>query len=191
MPTAETPPAVVTAGDSIDFAWSSADYPAPTWSTTWRVIGAAAGLPLALSSAADGSGFRVTATAAATAGITVPARGLPATLIGFASAGAERFEVWRAPLQLRPNPATITGDLRGHAAVTLAAIEALLEGKATKDQMSYRIGDRELSRIPIPELIQLRDYYVREKTREEDAAALAAGMPRRAPRVIHTRMARG
>ena len=190
MPTAASPPTRLAAGDTIDFAWSSADYPAPTWSGTWRIIGAATGLPLALTSATSGSGFRITATAAATAGIAVPARGLSATLIGFVSAGAERFEIYRAGIQLLPNAATITGDLRGHAAIVLAAIEAVIENRATKDQMGYRIGDRSLERTPLPDLLKLRDQYRFEAAREADAAALASGMPRRTPRALLTRMAR-
>lgn len=191
MPTASTPPARLAAGDTISFAWSHADYPASAgWSLAFRIVGAAAGLPITLTATASGDGFVVAGTASATAAITVGATGAPATLVGYASKDAERFEVYRAPLHLLPNPATITGDLRGHAARTLAAINALLEGRATKDQMSYKLGDRELSRIPIPELLALRDYYITEARREEDAAALASGMPRRTPRTVLTRWAR-
>lgn len=188
MPTAPAPPARFVAGDSIDFLWSHADHPASAgWATSWRLVGP--GVALALTAAPQGDAFRVTATAAATAALTVPAAGVPATLMGTAARGAERFEVYRAPAQLLANPATVTGDLRGHAARTLAAIEALLEGRATKDQMSYRIGDRELSRIPVPELIELREYYRREARLEADAARLASGLPR-SPRRVMTRMAR-
>jgi hypothetical protein len=71
----------------------------------------------------------------------------------------------------------------------LEAINALLEGRATKDQQSYRIGDRELTRIPVPELLKLRDYYKAEAQRETNAAALASGVGR--PRTILTRFGRG
>ena len=192
MPLSQTPPARIIAGDTIDFTWSHPDHPASAgWTTAWRLIGAGiAGLPLALSASASGNAFQVTALAAATAAVAVPARGASAVLAGWAMLSAQRFEVFRAPVQLLPDPATITGDLRGHAARTLAAIEALLEGRASKDQMSYRIGDRELSRIPIAELLQLRDYYSREAKREADAMALASGLPRRSPRMILSRMGR-
>ena len=45
---------------------------------------------------------------------------------------------------------------------TYDAILATLEGRATSDQMQYRIGTRELHRIPLPELQELaRQYYAR------------------------------
>lgn len=183
-------PTRIVAGDSVSFLWTNTDYPAPTWSSAWRLVGA--GVALDMVETAEGTGHRVTATAAATAALAVTsARGLPCTLFGIVSSGATRATVYRASCLLLPNPLTSTGDQRGHAATTLAAIEALLEGRATKDQQSYRIGDRELARIPIPELLALRDYYQREVQRAEDAAAVASGMPRRNPRLLLTRMARG
>lgn len=188
MPTATTPPARIAAGDTVSFAYSNADFPASAgWAMSWRLVGA--GIALALTATASGDGFTVTATAAATAALTVAAAGVPCMLLGTASKAGERFECYRAPCLLLPNPATITGDLRGHAARTLEAIDALLEGRATKDQTSYRIGDRELSRIPIPELLALRDYYRAEARREESAALIASGRPGR-PRMVLTRMAR-
>lgn len=186
MAVLDAPPARVTAGDTWSWRWASADYPAPAWANAWRVVGP--GVALDVSAVAEGPGFVATASAAATAALTIAARGVPCTLFGWVTQAATRFEVYRAPLLVLPNPATATGDQRGHAAATLAAIEALLEGRATKDQESYRIGDRELKRIPVPELLSLRDYYRAEAKREADADALASGRPR--ARVVLTRMAR-
>lgn len=188
MPTMDAPPSRVTAGDSWAWAWSSADYlPSAGWVLSWRVLGL--GVALSVSSVAEGDGFVASAPAASTAALAVPARGLPCTLIGWVSRAGERFEVYRAPCLLLPDPATITGDLRGHATRTLAAIEALLEGRATKDQQSYKIGDRELARIPVPELISLRDYYVSQAAREADAALISSG--RRRPYQVLARFGRG
>lgn len=64
----------------------------------------------------------------------------------------------------------------------------MLEGSASKDQRSIKIGDREIARIPIPELLSLKDYYAGEARREAEAAALASGSPRR--RIVLTRMGR-
>jgi hypothetical protein len=46
-----------------------------------------------------------------------------------------------------------------HAQRTLAAIEAVLEKRATRDQEKYSINNRELSRTPISDLLLLRDRY--------------------------------
>lgn len=184
-----TIPTEIVAGDSVSFLWESPDYPSTGgWTSAWRLVGD--GIVLALSSTPEGAAFRVTAAATATAALTVPtARGVSCTLFGSVTSGPSRATVYSAPCLLRPDPATVTGDQRGHARATLAAIEALIEGRARKDQQSYRIGDRELSRIPIPELLSLRDYYRWAARREEDAIRLASGLAAR-PRVILTRMSR-
>ena len=42
---------------------------------------------------------------------------------------------------------------------TIDAIEATLEGRAASDQQAYAIQGRRVDRIPVPELIQLHEYY--------------------------------
>lgn len=59
-------------------------------------------------------------------------------------------------------------DGRSHAQRVLAAIEAVIEGRASVDQESYSINNRSLSRTPIADLLKLRDRY-----RSEVNAALA------------------
>lgn len=183
----DAPPGRVTAGDTWAWAWSRADYPASAgWTLSWRVLGA--GVALNVTSAASGDRFVATASATATAALTVGARGLSCTLIGWVSLAGERFEIYRAPVFVAPNPATASGDVRGSAALALEAVDAMIAGRASKDQQSYRIGDRELSRIPIGELLQLRDHLAMEARRESDALLLASGRPRAT--MIYTRMGR-
>ena len=53
---------------------------------------------------------------------------------------------------------------------TYNAIIATIEGRATTDQESYRIGTRELRRIPLEELKSLaRAYYTRIQAEKTDA----------------------
>jgi hypothetical protein len=188
MAVLDAPPLRAAAGDTWAWRWANAEYPGSAgWANNWRVVGD--GVALSAAATTETDGFLVTFTAAATGGLTISARGVPATLIGWVTKAAERFQVYSAPIFILPNPATITGDLRGHATRTLAAIEAMLEGSATKDQRSIKIGDREIARIPIPELLALRDYYANEARRENEANALASGRPR--TRRVLTRMGRG
>lgn len=56
-----------------------------------------------------------------------------------------------------------------HAERVLVAIEAVIEGRASKDQESYKIGDRELVRTPLRDLLLLRDRY-REDVRRARSA---------------------
>lgn len=66
-----------------------------------------------------------------------------------------------------------------HAATMLAAIEAVLEGRVTADVETYQISTggitRQITKIPIPELKQLRDDYRAEVRAETAADNMAAG----------------
>lgn len=180
----ETPPARFAAGDTVRFPFAPMDYPATAgWALAFRLVGT--GIALTLPGTANGSGFTVEATAAATGGLTVAAPGVPCTLYGYATKTTERFKVYEAPCFVLPNPATATGDLRGQAAIALAAIDALLSGRASKDQQSYKINGRELVRMTVPDLLKLRDHFNREVARETAAAGLAVGRP--TPRRIDVR----
>lgn len=53
-----------------------------------------------------------------------------------------------------------------HAERVLAAIEAVIEKRATMDQERYRINNRELYRTPIADLLKLRNTYRDEVNRE-------------------------
>lgn len=65
-------------------------------------------------------------------------------------------------------------DQRSHAQRMLEAIKARLEGRITADAESYSIRGRSLSRIPMAELMRLRDQYAADVHRERVAAGLAS-----------------
>lgn len=67
-------------------------------------------------------------------------------------------------------------DARPHCKKVLDAIEALLEGKATKDQARYIIGSRRLDRYTFEELIVFRDKYRAEWKSWLKAEKLKQGM---------------
>jgi hypothetical protein len=72
-----------------------------------------------------------------------------------------------APLAVAPNPATAApGERVTHAARTLAVIEAALEGRVTDDIQNYMIGSRQVIKIPVMELLRLRQHYRLEVYRE-------------------------
>jgi hypothetical protein len=67
-------------------------------------------------------------------------------------------------------------DNRSHAKKVLDAIEAVIEGRASLDQMSYAIAGRQLSRTPIPDLMKLRSLYKDEYDGEVATARIQAGL---------------
>lgn len=63
-----------------------------------------------------------------------------------------------------------------HAATMLSKIEAVLEGRIDADVENYQIAGRMITKIPISELIVLRDRYRQEVKNEETANSIAAGL---------------
>lgn len=75
----------------------------------------------------------------------------------------DRHVVYDGQLAINRNPLALVGPSWAERA--LAAVEAVIEGRADADEESFRIADREVTRIPIAELIRLRN-----KLRTEVAA---------------------
>ena len=96
----------------------------------------------------------------------------------FITLSAERYSVDSGTLVVQPNLATLDGgyDGRTHAAIVLDAIELTIQGRATKDQSSYTISGRQLSRTPIADLIMLRDKYRAEVISEKRAEDISKGL---------------
>lgn len=67
-------------------------------------------------------------------------------------------------------------DNRSHAKKVLDAIEAVIEGRASLDQMSYQIAGRSLSKTPLSDLIKLRSVYKDEYDGEVATARIQAGL---------------
>lgn len=88
-----------------------------------------------------------------------------------ATNGADAFELASGQLVVLPDLASAAAgfDGRSQNERTLDAINAVLEKRASQDQQKYTIGNRELWRTPIPELLQLQAVYA-SKVRRERAA---------------------
>jgi hypothetical protein len=66
-------------------------------------------------------------------------------------------------------------DNRSHAKKVLDAIEAVLEGRASRQDQAYTIAGRSLQLTPIPDLIKLRTLYKREYESELATASMKSG----------------
>ena len=78
----------------------------------------------------------------------------------------ERITYTNGLFVLKNNLANDISDPQSHARICLANINAVLENRATKDQESYSIGGRALSRTPLPELMKFKKYYLAEIEKE-------------------------
>lgn len=168
IPTTE--PASAVCGDTWSWTKTLSDYPAPTWTLTYYLRSREGEQSFA--AAASGSDHLVTVTAATTAGYKAGRY----ALISVATSGTERHTVEKKELIVLPDPAFLGAgqDPRSHSRKVLESIEAVLEGRATKDQEEYTIGGRSLKRTPIEELMAMRNTY-RAEVRAEDNVARGGG----------------
>jgi len=151
------------AGDT--WKWRRDDlvsYPASEWTLKYYFL--KAGKQIVITAVADGNSYKVEVSKTET-------KDYPAGIYGWiakVSKGNEEYTVDTGTVEILPDLASAaTGyDTRSQTKKILDAIEATLEGRATKDQQSYSIAGRTLSKIPIPDLIVLRDKYRIEYEKE-------------------------
>ncbi len=96
----------------------------------------------------------------------------------YVTKSGERHLVGSGTIKILPNLAAATSgyDNRSHVKKVLDAIDAVIENRATTDQQSYTISGRSLTRIPLPELIKLKQLYQTAYNNELAGEALNAGM---------------
>lgn len=140
-------------------------YPAPVW--VLSVILRGPGV-INMTAIAEGSQHRLTASADVTENWVPGLYSYSARVTN----GTDTHEIESGQLVVEADLASATAghDSRSHAQRTLEAIEAVIEKRASMDQESYRINNRELNRTPISDLLKLRDLYRAEVRREQAAA---------------------
>lgn len=160
-------PAQIVKGTTVKLRRSFSDYPASGgWTYKIFLVGT---VLLNKPGVAAGADFTFTLTADDTGTLTAGAYEYFEQL----TKAAEIYEGGRGTLEVLPDLATqLAGDVRSHARKVLEAIEAVIENRATKDQMAYQIAGRSLSLTPLADLLLLRDRYAAEVMDEETAAQL-------------------
>lgn len=153
-------PERMTAGTTLAVSLALTAYPATEWSATLILRGATS---IDLASEPDGRLHAFRADAETTREWSAGDYWYSLRVTD----GTEVHEVDTGTLKVLPDLAAADADYDGrtHAERTLEAIEAVIEGRASKDQDSYRINNRELRRTSIEQLLKLRDVYRNEVRR--------------------------
>lgn len=186
MTTPTTEPTEIRAGDLWEWRREdlTSDYPASSWTLTYRFKNAAGGFEVVAT--ADGDHFAASVAAATSAAIASGVYAWQARVVS----GLESYTIDTGETEVLPNlfagTASAASDQRTHARRTLEAIEAVIEGRATTDQQQYSIAGRSLTRIPIAELLAFRDRYRMAVAREDQAN----GVPNNYGRDRYVRFAR-
>jgi len=164
-------PSEIKAGLSFDLTVDACRYPAPEWDVLLLLRGPGT---INLVSIDAGTQHRLVATAAVAA--AWPPGEYAYSLRATNGADVVELEAGAVPIRADLAAAVPGVDQRVHARKVLAAIEAVIEGRATLDQERYRIGERELHRTPIADLLKLRSHYRAELARETAAAQGYSGL---------------
>ena len=145
------------AGDSLDLLISLADYPASDgWVLTYA-FRKESGTAISLTSTASGANHLLSATAATTGGWVAGVY----SGVGRVALGAVVQTVWTGNLEVKPDLSTAGDnyDTRTHAKICLDAINAVLQGKATRDVLQTTIAGQSIGRMSWPELLAAKSYY--------------------------------
>lgn len=175
-PTLTAVPSAVYAGDSILFSIGVDNYSAADgWAITFDFRGkekTAISFTSTQDSANSANHFVSLTPTTTAAWIPGDYRG-----VGRATNGTQKFTVWTGALTVNAelNTQTDNFDTRSHARKCLDAIEAVMEGKATRDVLNTTIAGQSISRLTPDQLITFRSYYRAEVAAEEAEEAIANG----------------
>lgn len=88
-----------------------------------------------------------------------------------------QYVIENGELVIKPNLALLDSyDGRSHVKKVLDALESTILGKASRDQLSYSISGRSLSRLSPSELLKWRDVYKAEYARMLSEEKLSKGL---------------
>lgn len=174
-------PLELTQGESVAWERELRDHPATEWTAVYRlrgIHGVGAGLDVVCT--ADGPKFVAVLTAAQTAGLAVTTYEWQLWVTRISDAGDVR-QTERGTVRVNKGFAASSlssVDIRSTAEQILEAIDAMMSGKASADQLEYtietQVGKRQLKRMPMTELIAARTYYANVVAREKQAERLRA-----------------
>jgi len=152
IPTLTSMPAEFSAGTTVTLLRTMTDYPPGTWTLTAYLAGPGVAQAVGV---AEGTGHRLTFTAAVTTGL--PA-GVYTYVERVSADGPVVHDVLSMRVTVLPDLATAAaGDLTGWAEKTLPIVEAAIAGRLPRGMDSFSIAGRAVSKIPIVELVSLRN----------------------------------
>lgn len=174
----EGEPLKIVAGDFIQWKKTSlaATYPPALYSTTY-VMRVAAGNATEIQIAATERDNYYLFVADSTATSAYTAGQYHWQLEVVQTSSGNRVVVERGDLEIIADLDVNGADPRSHAEVMLTKIEGLLVGRADKDVSSYSIQGRSIAKMSVVDLLQWRDYYRKEVTKERRDNAIALGKP--------------
>ncbi len=144
-------------GDTLQWTKDLSDFPASVWTLKYNFISSDAGAAnILITSTADGDTLSVSVPIATTDDYVAGDYKWFSYVVD--SGATVRHSVSNGSTTIKPDQSSDT-DARSHAKKVLDAINANIEGIASKEQQSYSIAGRSLSRYTPTELFDLKKEY--------------------------------
>lgn len=177
-------PLEITAGTTVKWMKSFSAHPASVWTLSYSLRGST---QLDVTATASGDLHEISITPVQTAALNATDADLNYWWTAFITDGTDRFKIGEGQLVVSPDLAEIAAsyDGRTHAAIVLDALEAMLTGKASKDQQSVWVGDRKIERLSPAELTEWIKVY--ESKVEKEKRDLERKQGRKRPRSVQAR----
>lgn len=162
------PPNSFFAGDTVEWEASLSDYPSSLWTLTYTFVNTAGKIEVTAGNDPTNTTYIVTLFASVTAAY------MPGTYTWVAKVvdkvtGLETHTVGVGTTTIEQDLSQVGAyDGRSWAEIALENVEAVIANRATKDQESYSIAGRSLSRTPMADLINLRKYLQAEVATRND-----------------------
>jgi len=149
----------------MSWKWSHATFPASAWTLVYTLVSATA--QIQITATASGIDHLVELTSTTTGAYDAG----DYTWQAHISKGDERYKVGEGLLTVIPDFATKSSgyDSRSHVKKVLDALEASIEGRASKTQVEQSISGVQIKHMTLAEQVTLRDQYAL-KYRKEQAA---------------------
>jgi hypothetical protein len=186
MPTPALPslePSVVVAGDNVQWLRALDDYSAADYTLKYALMPTTgAVINITASTYTDGTSFWVNESS------TTTEKWAPGEYLWQASVtdtNSNRTTLFPGRIVIKPDFATApVANYQSVVKQTLDALYALIQGKATSDQMNYTIRGRSLSRMQPKELLDWLDFYEELYDRETRKEANQQGRSNKGKIVI-------
>jgi hypothetical protein len=170
-------PQQIIAGDSLALSIEPGEYTAADgWAAALTLTPIMGGTPVVTAATGGAASWEIAVTSTVSAAL---AAGAYRYLVAATKAG-QRSTIRHGEVQVLPNPAANV-DQRSAAQRALAAIDAVLEGRAGSADIEFTFEDgRSIKKMPHSELIALRKFYARRVAAEK--------LGRRGPARINMRL---
>lgn len=155
------------AGDTVEWTKSLGDYPpSEGWTLKYSFRGQSS---LDVTASVVASQYSVAITPAQSVTLEPGAYTLAGYVEGSGTYAGKQYEVYRRALIVEPSVEdAMPTELQTQAEKNLAAIEAVLAGRITSDIESYQVAGRQVTKIPVAELLKLRNVFAAQVRRERN-----------------------